>query len=363
MIRYLFIAVLVLHGLIHFLGAAKGLQWAEVAALHAPMSKVRGLIWLLAGLLVIGTAVAYAIRSPQWLWLGLAALLLSQILIAAYWQDARYGSIPNLLLVLALVGGFLKQSFDRESQVLVTQMEQSTAQDGMHYHRVADLPSALQAWLQVSSEDQLEPPTRARLTQALQLKLRREQEDWYQGRAEQFVHFPSSGFIWLLDLRLPGGIHASGRDRLGDGAGHMEVRLGGAIPLVSAHGGDALSEGSLQRYLGELVWFPPAMRDARIEWKAIDQKSVHARLEAHGQVAEGVFTFDETGRFHTFTCERFFGAGAEAKKYPWVVEALEYDTLNGWMLPVRCQATWKFDDSEWTWAEIEVVELEVFGAK
>lgn len=360
MIRHLFIALIVIHGLIHLVGAIKGFQWAEIAALSAPVSKVRGLIWLISSILLVGTAILCGIRSQQWIWLGLAALILSQLLITAYWQDARFGTVPNLILALVIVGGFLNRNFSLESERQVQRLEQVASETAPTYHRVDDLPEALQRWLKNACGDKLHPPMRGELKQKLKLKLRREQEDWYQGRADQFFHFGTSSFIWLLNLDFPGGIEAHGRDRLGEGAGHMEVRLGGAIPVVNAHGGTALTEGSLQRYLGELVWFPPAMLDARIDWKELDENSAHARLEAHGQVAEGIFTFDEEGRFQSFSTERYYGGEKDATKHLWVVEVMDYGTLNGWKLPLHCKATWAFDDGEWTWAEIEVVDLEVF---
>ena len=46
-LRWAVVAVLVGHGLIHFLGVVKGFGWADVAQLKQPIGAGGGVIWLL----------------------------------------------------------------------------------------------------------------------------------------------------------------------------------------------------------------------------------------------------------------------------------------------------------------------------
>ena len=97
------LAVIVLgHGLIHLLGAAKGLGWAEVAALPEPIGPVMGLAWLAAGAAVVATGVLLALQNRRWWVAGSVGIVLSQALILTSWNDAKNGTVANVLLLAAL---------------------------------------------------------------------------------------------------------------------------------------------------------------------------------------------------------------------------------------------------------------------
>ena len=107
-VRWVVVAVLVGHGLLHFLGVAKGFGWAEVAALKAPIGARGGVLWLAAATLVLAAAVCIAVKAPIWWWLvAVCAAAVSQVAIATSWSDAKAGTVINVVLVLAAVYGFV----------------------------------------------------------------------------------------------------------------------------------------------------------------------------------------------------------------------------------------------------------------
>jgi hypothetical protein len=65
-IRWIVIAVVALHGLIHLLGTAKGLGWADVTQLKEPISTAMGVAWLAAAVLVMAAGTLLAIRVRWW---------------------------------------------------------------------------------------------------------------------------------------------------------------------------------------------------------------------------------------------------------------------------------------------------------
>lgn len=104
--RYLVGTVLLFHGLLHLMGPAKAFGWLEIPQLQRPISKGAGAGWLIAALLFVAAAgllVLAPARFPdrEWWWLpSLAAIVLSQSLIAGSWADAKYGSFANLFLLI-----------------------------------------------------------------------------------------------------------------------------------------------------------------------------------------------------------------------------------------------------------------------
>ncbi len=104
--RWFLTAVLLIHGLIHLMGPAKAFGLAQLPQLHKAISVSMGLLWLLAAVLALAAAIAL------WLWprgfwaLGVMAAIVSQIAIVSAWQDAKFGTIANVLLLFASTVGF-----------------------------------------------------------------------------------------------------------------------------------------------------------------------------------------------------------------------------------------------------------------
>jgi hypothetical protein len=105
-LKWVLVALLALHGLVHFLGVAKGFGIGQVPQLTEPISRLGGAGWLAAGLAMLLTAGLLGAGSPTWLWVAPVAAVLSQAMIVTSWGDAKYGTIFNVLLVVAAAWAF-----------------------------------------------------------------------------------------------------------------------------------------------------------------------------------------------------------------------------------------------------------------
>ena len=102
MLRIIIPIVTVIHGLIHLMGFLKAFQLAEIEQLNLPISKVSGIFWLLACLLMLATACTYLLKIDGWWILGMIALVISQGLILLYWPDAKFGTIANIIIGMGI---------------------------------------------------------------------------------------------------------------------------------------------------------------------------------------------------------------------------------------------------------------------
>src|SRR5688572_6088961 len=101
--RPLLTVMLVLHGLVHLLGVVAAFDLVDLGVPLEPIGPLAGLGWLLAGLLFVGAAAA-VVRAPRTWWIpALAAIIVSQIVIAVSWNDARAGTVPNVAFLLAAI--------------------------------------------------------------------------------------------------------------------------------------------------------------------------------------------------------------------------------------------------------------------
>ena len=104
------IFIILLHGLIHLMGFVKAFGLAEISELTLPISRGWGILWLIAALLLILSGFLFWINQSAWWVPAIAGVILSQVLVFTFWQDARFGSIPNLILLIVIFSGFVRHT-------------------------------------------------------------------------------------------------------------------------------------------------------------------------------------------------------------------------------------------------------------
>ncbi|MFO0683881.1 MAG: hypothetical protein U0234_17625 [Sandaracinus sp.] len=96
-------ALLVVHGLVHALGVAKAFGLAELTALTLPISRARGILWLVASVLSLFAAREILVGSVHaWAPMGASAIT-SQAAILGSWREAKYATIVNALVLGAAI--------------------------------------------------------------------------------------------------------------------------------------------------------------------------------------------------------------------------------------------------------------------
>jgi hypothetical protein len=104
--KAVFISIIIIHGLIHLMGFAKSFGLLRITELSQDISKPLGLLWLLSAILFFSVGILY-LSNKDWWWIpGIFAIILSLFLIVVFWQDAKFGIIPNIIILAAVVIGF-----------------------------------------------------------------------------------------------------------------------------------------------------------------------------------------------------------------------------------------------------------------
>jgi hypothetical protein len=91
-LRWTLIGILTLHGLIHLMGFAKAFGYAELPQLTQPISRESGVLWLLASVLIVATAVMLGTGARTYWIVGGLALLVPQLVVITAWRDAWAGT-------------------------------------------------------------------------------------------------------------------------------------------------------------------------------------------------------------------------------------------------------------------------------
>jgi hypothetical protein len=355
--RYLLFGLLFVHAIIHLAGFLKAFGLAEVAALAQPIGRTAGLGWLLAGTILLVAAGLYLTKVPSWWSVALVGIIISQALIFTYWSEAKYGTIANVILLLPVLAAFGADRFsaaverDRSALLAAAQEARPPVRDPN------GLPPPVRRWLSACGVmDRSEPIRTVFLTQHLRMRLTPEQQTWYDGEASQLFSLEPPAFSWAVRVTMNPLVTVYGQDVLMAREAELQMGLYGLWPVSQVSDNPKIDEAALQRYLAEITWFPSAALSPYIEWESVDRRRARATITVGGLAAEGLFEFDEGGRFVRFTTERYRDP-ASGERTTWIAEADEYGEFGGITVPTRMHATWKLPEGDWTWVHIEVTDL------
>ncbi len=356
--KYIFSVVIFLHSAIHLLGFVKGFQWAPVEALTADISKSAALFWLLAFLLFFVAGVGLFTGESYWMVAALVAIIISSVLITGVWSDAKWGMVPNVILIFMVAGAFsscsMNRMIERETDEILGRANQTekvvTEEDISH------LPAPVSNWLRTTGMLNKPEIQTVWVKQRALLKMKPEQKEWYTALAQQHVITHDPSFIWMVEMDMSPLVKIKGRDRYVDGRGEMLIKMNSLINVVNEKG-PQMDEGTLQRFLGELVWYPSVAVSPYISWEELDDYSARATMTWKGVTGSGVFYFDKEYNFIKFEALRYMGNKEDAPKYPWIITVDDYAVFDGIKVPSRMQATWKLDEGDWTWLKLVIEDL------
>lgn len=360
MLRFIFTFIILIHGLIHLMGFAKAFQLAEISQLTQAISKPRGILWLICTILFCTSALIYLTDRYWWWMLALPAVLLSQVLIFIYWQDAKFGTLANVIVFVSSLLSYGEWGFLQTSQQKIDAMMPATLQQTPPVNRqmLAQLPPLVQKWMQAAGVPGQEMIQTVHLYQSGQMRTSPE-GNWMPVDAEQWFTVQPPAFIWTADVGGSGLMQFRGRDMYQEGSGQMLIKAYSLLPVVDVAGTPEISQGTLVRYLSEIIWFPSAALAPYLRWEQLDDRQVKATMKYGDISAHGVFSFDENGRLISFEAPRYYDRpdGATLENWHIAIESGSYITFEGIEVPTRASVTWKLEDGDYTWYKLEITDI------
>jgi hypothetical protein len=358
--RVALVILIGIHGMIHLFGFLKAFRVSEFDAISQPISKTYGIAWLGAFIIFAITLVLLLIQSRYWWMSGFLAVIASQSLILIFWSDAKFGTIANLLILLAIIIAYSSFSFKNkiaEERIRLFENSAPAYKEVITEETISTLPSVVQKWLKNSGVIGKRPITNVHLEQELLLKISPDQTKWSEGEAEQYFTTQPPAFNWSITTAMNSFLKVAGRDKFENGNGEMTIRLFSLIPVADAKNHEKVDQASLQRYLAETVWFPSAALSPYILWQSLGPNSAKATMEFEGVIGSGEFHFDEQGNFKKFVAMRYRDVNAE-KPTEWTVISTKSEERNGIKIPTECEASWQMDSGKWTWLKLKVTDIQ-----
>lgn len=358
--KLIFSLLLLIHGLIHFMGFAKAFGFGNLAQFSKEISKPMGVFWLLTALLFIISAILYLTKKETWPIFAIIAVLVSQFLIFMVWKDAKFGTIANVIILLASISTYGHNQFNKMVQTESTQILQNIEVENLPItsnETISQLPEVVQKWMQNSGVMGKEKIVSVRLKQKGEMKTKPGGK-WMPFRAIQYFDVENPAFVWSTKVDFMPGINMVGRDKLIDGEGAMLVKLAGVVAVVDERNNEKITSGAMIRYMAEIVWFPSAALNDYIKWETIDANSVKATFTLNGKAVSGIYMFSDEGNFKSFEADRYYGGKNNSIIEKWKVVTLSHKLFNGNKIPNKCGVTWKLKEGDFNWLNLEITAWE-----
>lgn len=294
--------LLVVHGLIHLMGFVKAFGLADLPRLKGHISRPLGVLWLVAAVALLATAVALG-AAPRWWWAaGVVAVVVSQVVIVTSWSNARFGTIANAVVLVSAVLGFffegpqsLKAEYEREVK---RGLDRATPMPTVTEADLAPLPQPVQRYLRLVGV--LGNPRVQSYRVRFTGRIRGGPEaPWMPLSAEQhsFADQPTRLFFMHATRSI---LTMVGLHRYVDGEASMRVKLFSAIPVVDLSGPKLTRAETVTLFNDMCVIAPATLIDPAIAWQILDAQHVNATFTNGGYTIEATLVFDQVGELVDF---------------------------------------------------------------
>ena len=350
MLKLALFILLVVHAGIHLMGFFKAQGSAKLSEISLQIPKSVGWFWLIASVLFLLTALVYFLKWPLWWTVAIAAVITSQVLIILAWQDARFGTLLNVIFLLVITIAIGQWRFQRSAQAIANEFLKEAAENSVPTSR-SERPALVEAWVRsCSSKENLGV---VKFDQRGKMKTSAD-GSWKGFIAEQWSSLTSPEFIWKVDVGSNSFVQFNGLDKLVDNQGSMKILAYGLFPVVNA-AGENTDEASAIRYLAETVWYPEAVQNLPLSWKVLSQNKVEATLSNQDLSVSGIFTFNEENLPVSFEAMRFNDQTGKAEKWHVEIDPESYFKVDGATIPSRAEISWKLEEGDFTWYQVEVL--------
>ncbi len=273
---------------------------------------------------------------------------------------AKIGLVILVIIVILLVSFAISYiTFGRkvagEVEELFKKMKE-TKPEVVAERDLEGLPQPVQRYLRYTQIIGKEKVRTVRLKQKGFIRTK-EDQGWMSFSARQYYRADYPAFIWYGSVKLFSLPLMRVRDKFYEGKGNMLIRLLPFITVADATG-DEIDQGTLVRYLNEMMWFPTAYLNDYIQWEPIDSGSAKATISWQGLSASALFYFDDKGALTNFVAERYMTVDDGYSLERWSTPITEYREINGMMLPTKGEGVWNLSSGDFSYIRVEITHIE-----
>ncbi len=353
MLNYFLVFIIFIHGIIHFIGLAKAFNYGKITQITVLISKPIGIVWLSTALLFTATTILFLLKKDTWLVVGLLSVMLSQILIFTVWKDAKFGTIANIIILVAIVLNYGSYYFEKAYQKDVAENLQRTNSlktDLLLESDIQNLPEPVQLYLKYVGVINKPKVKNMRITFSGQM--REKGKDFFPFTCEQYSFFDEPTRLFFMKAKMKG-IAVLGYHRYTNASASMDIRLFGLFNVVHKSGKDMDKFETVTLFNDMCIMAPSTLIDKRISWQAINDYSSKATFTNHSIEISAVLYFNKIGQLIDF-----ISTDRDINQYPFSTPIRNYKNTNGFNIMTYGETIWHYPDGKFTYGKFNLKDIE-----
>jgi hypothetical protein len=357
MLKYFFVFLIFVHGLIHFMGFAKAFNYGNITQLTKAISKPAGFFWLITAFLFIVAAILLLIKKEAWPNIAVVAAIISQILIITVWKDAKFGTIANIIVLLVAIAGWgnnrFESTFIRDVKVHLRQAK-AIPTELLTDADIQSLPQPVQKYLRYCGV--VNKPKVKNVRIEFEGRMRSKKKDWFPFTTVQYNFFDEPARLFFMKAKMFG-ITVPGYHDYQQAAAGMNIKLFGLFPVVQVSGAAMNRAETVTLFNDMCLMVPASLIDKRIEWIPVDSLSAKAIFTNGANKITATLYFNQLGQLVNFISDDRTDVN-EMKQYRFSTPVKEYRRMGEINIMKYGEAVWHYPDGEFVYGEFNLTSIE-----
>jgi hypothetical protein len=357
MLKFILAFIIIIHGFIHFMGFAKAFGYGDMKQLTISISKSAGAVWLITAFLCMIAAILFLLKKENWWIIATIAVVLSQIVIVITWKDAKFGTIANIIILVAATASWGTARFENNFKKDVQENFETNNAMATEIFTEADLqhlPEPVQHYLKYAGVTGKPKVKNVRIV--FQGQMRDKGKDWFPFTSEQYNFFDEPARLFFMKGKMFG-VTVPGYHHYIKASAVMDIRLFGLFSIVKKSG-DVMNKAETVTLFNDMCLMAPAtLIDKRIQWQAVDSSTSKAIFTNHGISISATLYFNTKGQLIDFVSNDRT-AVADMKQYLFSTPCGAYKNFNGYNLQSEGEAVWHYPEGKFTYGKFILKEVE-----
>jgi len=343
------------------MGFVKAFQFAPMEQLSMSISKISGIGWLLACILFLLAAIAYISKQNWWFIFAIAAILLSTILIISVWKDAKFGMIPNLIILVVAVLGYATISFQNNylNDVQSAKIHSNTQTTSILTEMdIAGLPIPVQKYIRYSGS--VGKPKVNNFKMKFSGGIRKDaQSEWMPFTTEQYNFVDASKRLFFMKASM-NHIPLAGYHCYKNGIAYMDIRLL-SLFKVQYMAGKEMNITETVTFFNDMCCMAPAtLIDKRIKWTEVKGNTVKATFTNNNICISALLYFNDNGELINFVSNDRFAVSDKSTiiQIPWSTPLKDYKVINGYKLASYCETIYSYPKGDFCYGTFKLKSIE-----
>lgn len=352
--RILFAIILFLHLLIHLIGFAKANHWLTIAQ-DSNISGTQGFLWLSVSILLLVTAVFFLLHKPIWIILAIPVVIISQVLIILNWNETKFGSILNLIILIVVIvsiaGWDFENSYKKDKVNAI--LTESKVQQVISIKDIDHLPKIVQHY--ITSSGFIGKPKLKNVLIKFSGEMREQGKKWFKFRSEQFnaIETPARYFFMKAIFK---GFPTKGYHRFDGTSARMIIKPLSLFSFVDINSEELLIS-EMVTYLNDICLFAPgALIEDKFTWEEIGNNSAKVIFSNNGRSVSAILEIDDHGRLINFFSNDRYDIN-KMKKFTFSTPVGSYTDFNGFKLAGYGEAVWHYFETDFVYGKFDVKEV------